>query len=173
MKNNFLFSCIHVLCKYKVWKPKKYGYKMAKVLFEKGNTLAVGKGRPPNQFDKKTLMQKSITSQEFDALFTLIKRKAMGEDVIIDLAAAKLIIDCVPVAKPGKYIVSKSLKGIKTEEHVDLAMEDTLNQVGDGEMSIEDGIDVATLIEKRGITILNKEIRELDEEEMRDSEDGQ
>ena len=141
---------------------------MANQLFQKGNTLAVGKGRPPNQFDKKSLMQKSISPQEIDGLFKLVMRKAMGENVNIDLIAAKLIIDCVPVAKVARHITSKSLEAIKTEEHVDMAMEDTLTQVGVGEMSIEDGLDVAALIEKRGVVLLKKEIRELEEEEMRD-----
>lgn len=141
---------------------------MATKLFEKGNTYAVGKGRPPNQFDKKTLMQKSISAQEFDDLFRLVMRKAMGEDISIDLAAAKIIIDCVPVSKASKYVINRSLQGIKTEEHIDMAMEDTCNQVGAGEMSIEDGLDVAALIEKRGVVILKREVRELEEEEMRE-----
>jgi hypothetical protein len=136
-------------------------------MFEKGNQLGI-KGRTPGLFDKRTLVKKSITPEEFDALFDLLKRKAMGENVNVDLAAAKLIIDCVPVAKQATHIQSKSLVGIKTEEHVDAAMEDTLSQVGGGEMSLEDGLDVVNLIEKRGVVILKKEVRELDEEEMRD-----
>lgn len=139
---------------------------MPTLLFQKGNTI--GKGRPAGFFDKRSLMQKSITAQEFDALFTLLKRKAMGEDVTVDLAAAKLIIDCVPVAKPSTHITSKSLQGIKTEDQVDMAMEDTLTQVGSGDMSIENALDVASLIEKRGVVILKREVRELEEEQMRD-----
>lgn len=141
---------------------------MPTILFQKGNKL--GKGRPPSQFDKKSLMQKSITPQEFDDLFKLLKRKAMGENVNIDLAAAKLIIDCVPVAKPATHITSKAIQGIKTEEQVDAAMEETLTEVGTGELSIEDGLDVATLIEKRGVVLMKKELNELNEEEMRDKD---
>ncbi len=138
--------------------------------FEKGNTFAVGKGRPPNRFTKDSLIKRCISEQEFNDLVSLVRRKAMGEDVEVDLAAAKIIIDCVPVARASTYIKQEALRGVDSDEKVDLAMENTLEQVGDGEMSIEDGLDVATLIEKRGVMLVKRELKELDEEKEKEDE---
>jgi hypothetical protein len=40
--------------------------------------------------------------------------------------------------------------------------------VGMGELSIDNGLKLANLIERRGAVILRNEIRELEDEEMRD-----
>lgn len=143
---------------------------MAKHLFTKGNTYSVGKGRPVSQFDKRSLIQKHISEEDFGMLLDRVRRKALGEDVEIDLAAAKLIIDCVPVPKPATFIKQQALKAVKTEEHVDAAMEDTLTQVGEGELSVESGLDVAALIEKRGIMLLKKDLNALEAEKEQEDE---
>ena len=53
---------------------------------------------------------------------------------------------------------SPALKNIETMQDISNAMKETLNQVGDGDIPIEDGLDAVTLIEKRGVSLLQQEI---------------
>jgi hypothetical protein len=128
--------------------------------FTQGNTF--GKGRPKG-LDKTRLIGKAISEEDFSQLLRLIYRRALGEDVAIDMAAAKLILDCIPVARSRSFIETKTLVNIKNLEDFDKAMKDTLTMVGKGEMSVEDGIESANLIEKRGINILHIENKKLKE----------
>lgn len=137
--------------------------KKVKHRFAPGNKF--GKGRPPGTLSKERLVKESISEDDFKLLLNALKNKALGVQQPdsthkIDLAAAKMIIDLLPVKT---YMTSKSLAKIQTEEQIDKAMEDTLTDVGEEKLAIEDALNVTTLIERRGMTILKREIIQIEE----------
>ena len=130
--------------------------------FTKGNQY--GEGRKRGSHDKLTYIIQFTSPEERGVLVRNTFERALAGDT----SCVKMIWDCFPNTPYERYVEHVALQNINTEEEIDQAMQDTLSLVGAGELSLDDGIDVAILIEKRGTMILKNEIKELDKEEMRD-----
>ncbi len=126
--------------------------------FLKGNNY--GGGRKKGSHDKLTYLIRCTTAEERESLVRSTFERALAGD----MAYTKMIWDCFPSAPYERYIKHATLKDIKTEVQIDKAMEETLSLVGAGELSLEEGLDVTTLIEKRGISILRQEIHKIEHE---------
>jgi hypothetical protein len=136
--------------------PKKVRHK-----FPVGHKFAPG--RPKGTLNKDRLVRESISEEEFKLLMKALIDQALGKksDQKIDLVAAKMVIDLLPVHK--SFILHSSLKKIQTAEQVDKAMEDTLTLVGNEELSLEDAVIATNIIGKRYETILTEQNKILNE----------
>lgn len=135
--------------------------------FKLGNTHAVGKGRPKSRHDSLTYLLRVTDAMDRDALV----RKTYDDAMAGDKICLKMIWDCFPKAPYEPDTDHLTLVNVGSEQDVDQALQDTLSMVGMGELSIDNGLKLVNLIERRGAVILKNEIRELEEEEMRDRDD--
>lgn len=119
-----------------------------------------GPGRAKGSRTTTQIMLEELgTSQGLEILRKVIEQAKAG-----DVQSQKLILDRVyPVPKSKTYINNNNLINITDIPSFDKAMKDTLTMVGEGDLALEDGIEVANLIEKRGSNLLqidNKKLRE-------------
>ena len=129
--------------------------------FQPGNTIGAA-GRPKGTLNKDRLVRESISEEEFKLLMKALTDQALGKksDQKIDLAAAKMVIDLIPVKN---FISHAAMKKIKTEEQVAKAMEDTGTLVGNEELSLEDALVATTIIGKIGESILTAQSKQIQE----------
>ena len=128
--------------------------------FLKGNNY--GGGRKKGSHDKLTYLVRCTSPEERESLVRSTFERALAGDI----GCVKMIWDCLPNTQYERYIEHPALTDIKTEEQVDQAMQETLTMVGHGELSLEEGLDTAQLIEKRGMMILKREIENLERENL-------
>jgi acyl-CoA hydrolase len=128
--------------------------------FPQGNKFG---GRPKGRLNKDRLVRESISDEEFKLLLKTLSSKALGKKSgqNIDLAAAKMVIELLPVNKT--FITQDSLNKIDSEEKVNKAMEETLTHVGKEELAIEEALTVTTLITRRGEVILTNQSKQMNE----------
>ena len=118
--------------------------------FKKGNP-----GRPKGAVG----INRTYITGRIDENMPLIMDALVKACINGDMQACSILMDrSMAKLKTSTYMKSPALKNIETMQDISNAMKETLNQVGDGDIPIEDGLDAVTLIEKRGVSLLQQEI---------------
>ena len=130
--------------------------------FPLGNNFGNRKGRIKGSKNKVGVnIFKYFDDKDIAKILDILKRKAKGENVKCDLQAIKLILDILPLKKT--FLSNPFLAHIKTEEDIDKASESVVSEVGDAEVSIEDGLALLNIVEKRGVTILTHDLKKIEQ----------
>ena len=120
----------------------------AKGGFQKGNKL--GTGRPVGLRNKSTMFIMKLGQDNADALLNKTVELAMMGDT----ACIKILMDRVyPQPKFQSFVKTDVIKGIHTQTDINKAMTRILDDVGEAELSIEEGIDIQKLVESKGASI--------------------
>jgi hypothetical protein len=128
-------------------------------LFKEGNKAGVG--RPRGSKSKAQLFLEKIGTDRGEEVLNKVVAQALEGDI----QSQKLILERVyPVPKHQRYISQSSICAIETKEDLDKVSKETFDLIRSGELSLEEGLTLTTLIEKRAIVVLQLQNEKLREE---------
>lgn len=128
-------------------------------LFKEGNKAGVG--RPKGSKSKAQLFLEKIGTDRGEEVLNKVIAQALAGDI----QSQKLILERVyPVPKHQRYIGHNSVCAIETKEDLDKVSKETFDLVRSGELSLEEGLNLTTLIEKRATVVLQLQNEKLREE---------
>lgn len=124
--------------------------------FKPGNKLG---GRTKGSRNKHVVMFEKIGTEHSESIvLKTIEMALMG-----DTACIKMILDRIwPVPKTQTFVETPRLDKIHTQTDINTAMTSILEDVGNAELSIEEGEAIQKMVESKGASIQKCNAEELD-----------
>ncbi len=124
--------------------------------FKPGNKLG---GRTKGSRSKHIVMFEEIGKENGESVI----RKMIELALMGDTACIKLILDRIwPVPKTQSFVETPRLKGVETQGDVNKVMTAILEDVGNAELSIEEGEAMQKMVESKGASIQKCNAEELE-----------